>query len=73
MCVDFKDLNQACPKDSFPLFWIHLLVDSTNEHVWLSFLDAFFRIQPYSFGDSRLRKDNICYGPIVVLLQGYAI
>ena len=29
MCVDFTDLNKACPKDSFPLPRIDHLVDST--------------------------------------------
>ena len=28
-CVDFTDLNKACPKDSFPLPRIDQLVDST--------------------------------------------
>ena len=29
MCVDFIDLNKACPKDSYPLPWVDVLVDST--------------------------------------------
>jgi hypothetical protein len=41
MCVDFTDLNRACPKDSFPLPRIDLLVDSTSGHQLLSFMDAF--------------------------------
>jgi ribonuclease HI len=41
MCVDFTDLNKACPKDSFPLPRIDLLVDSTSGHELLSFMDAF--------------------------------
>lgn len=41
MCVDFTDLNKACPKDSFSLPWIDLLVDSTTGHKLLSFMDAF--------------------------------
>ncbi|XP_075633743.1 uncharacterized protein LOC142606245 [Castanea sativa] len=28
MCVDFTDLNKACPKDSYPLPCINLIVDS---------------------------------------------
>jgi hypothetical protein len=27
-CVDFTDLNKACPKDSFPLPQMDVLVDS---------------------------------------------
>ena len=41
MCMDFIDLNKACPKDSYPLPRIDLLVDSTVGHQLLSFMDAF--------------------------------
>ena len=41
MCVDFTDLNQACPKDSFPLPRIDQLIDLTAEHKLLTFMDAF--------------------------------
>ena len=42
VCVDYTDLNQACPKDSFPLPRINQIVDATTRHGILSFLDAFF-------------------------------
>uniref|UniRef100_A0A2N9EQ48 Uncharacterized protein n=1 Tax=Fagus sylvatica TaxID=28930 RepID=A0A2N9EQ48_FAGSY len=41
VCVDFTDLNKACPKDPFPLPKIDQLVDSTAGHERMSFLDAF--------------------------------
>jgi len=41
MCVDFTDLNKACPKDSYPLPSIDALVDSASSCRLLSFLDAF--------------------------------
>ena len=41
MCVDFTDLNKACPKDSFPLPRINQLVDSIAGHKLLTFMDAF--------------------------------
>ena len=41
MCVDFTDLNKACPKDSFPLPRIDQLVDSTAGYRLLMFMDAF--------------------------------
>ena len=41
MCVDFTDLNKACPKDSYPLPRIDQQVDSTAGHQLLSFMDAF--------------------------------
>ena len=41
MCVDFTDLNRACPKDSYSFLRIDTLVDSTARHKLLSFMDAF--------------------------------
>uniref|UniRef100_A0A2N9E335 Reverse transcriptase domain-containing protein n=1 Tax=Fagus sylvatica TaxID=28930 RepID=A0A2N9E335_FAGSY len=41
VCIDFTDLNKACPKDPFPLPRIDQLVDSAARHARLSFLDAF--------------------------------
>ena len=41
MCVDFTDLNKACPKDPFPMPRIDQLVDATVGHHRMSFLDAF--------------------------------
>ena len=41
MCVDFTDLNKACPKDLFPMPRIDQLVDATVGHHQMSFLDAF--------------------------------
>ncbi|KAK9923537.1 hypothetical protein M0R45_031949 [Rubus argutus] len=41
MCIDFTDLNKACPKDSFPLPRIEQLVNSTAGHEALSFMDAY--------------------------------
>jgi len=41
MCVDFTDLNNACPKDSYPLPNIDALVDSASGCALLSFLDAY--------------------------------
>jgi hypothetical protein len=41
LCVDFTDLNKACPKDRFPFPSIDALVDSTSGYELLSFMDAF--------------------------------
>lgn len=41
MCVDFTNLNQAYPKDCYPLPRINQLVDATSGYNMLSFLDAF--------------------------------
>ena len=41
LCIDFTDLNKACPKDPFPLPRIDQTVDSTSGCDLLSFLDAY--------------------------------
>lgn len=41
VCVDFTDLNKACPKGPFPIPRIDQLVDVTFEHPRISFLDSF--------------------------------
>ena len=38
VCVDFTDLNNACPKDLFLMPKIDQLVDATVGHPWMSFL-----------------------------------
>ena len=41
VCMDYTDLNEACPKNSFPLLQINQIVDASAGHGILSFLDAF--------------------------------
>lgn len=41
VCIDFRNLNKACPKDDFPLPHVDLLVDSTAGHQMLSFMDGY--------------------------------
>ena len=41
VCVDFMDLNWACPNDPFPMPMINQLVDATYGHPRMSVLDAF--------------------------------
>ncbi|KAL2243317.1 UNVERIFIED_CONTAM: Retrovirus-related Pol polyprotein from transposon [Sesamum indicum] len=41
MCVDFTDLNKACPKDPYPLPRIDTMVDSTAGFELFSMMDAY--------------------------------
>ena len=43
VCVDYTDINEACPKDNFTLSWIDQIFDESARHGMLSFLDAFLR------------------------------
>ncbi|CAM8957156.1 unnamed protein product [Rhodiola kirilowii] len=44
VCVDFRDLNEACPKDDFPLPVTELMIDATTGHeafsLWIGRLDT---------------------------------
>ncbi|KAG9450497.1 hypothetical protein H6P81_010462 [Aristolochia fimbriata] len=50
VCVDFYNLNTACPKDDFPLPITELMVDATTGHEALSFMDG-------SSGYNQIRMD----------------
>ncbi|XP_019257666.1 PREDICTED: uncharacterized protein LOC109235872 [Nicotiana attenuata] len=41
ICVDYRDLNKASPKDDFPLPNIHILIDNCAKHELQSFVDCF--------------------------------
>jgi ribonuclease HI len=41
MCIDFTDLNKACPKDEFPLLRIDTLVDAAASSELMSLLDSY--------------------------------
>jgi hypothetical protein len=41
MCIDFIDLNKACPKDKFPLPRIDSLVDASASSELMSLLDCY--------------------------------
>ncbi|XP_074290302.1 uncharacterized protein LOC141617032 [Silene latifolia] len=43
ICVDFRDLNIACPKDDFPLPVTDLMIDATTSHKALSFMDLLLK------------------------------
>ena len=58
MCMDFTDLNRACPKDSFPLPRIDQLEDSTVGHKLLTFMDAFSRYNQIRMAEEDQEKTS---------------
>ncbi|XP_070055657.1 uncharacterized protein [Nicotiana tomentosiformis] len=40
VCVDFRDLNNACPRDEFPHPTLELMIDATNGYEEMSFMDG---------------------------------
>ena len=53
ICIDYTNLNKACPKDSFSLPRIDQLVDATAEHELLSFMDTYS-----GYNQIRIRPDD---------------
>lgn len=41
VCIDFRDLNAATPKDEYPMPVVEMLVDSSTWHKYLSMLDGY--------------------------------
>lgn len=41
VCIDFRDLNKACPKDHYPLPRIDQMVDATSGCELLTLMDAY--------------------------------
>jgi len=52
VCVDFRDLNRACPKDDFPLPITEMVVDATTGFGALSFMDG-------SSGYNQIKMDPV--------------
>lgn len=48
VCVDFRDPNNPCPKDEFPLPILELMIDATTGYEAMSFMDG-------SFGYNQIR------------------
>ena len=41
VCINFRDLNKACPKDNFPTPHIDQIIDNCAGSVIFSFMDGF--------------------------------
>ena len=73
ICVDFRDLNKANPKDDFPLPHIDVLVNNTVGHALISFMDGFSRYNQIKMAPKNMENTSFYYTMEDVLLQGHAI
>ena len=62
LCIEFTDINRACPKDSFPFPRINLIVDATVGHELLSFMDAFSGYNQISMDPDDQEKTSFVTG-----------
>ena len=56
ICVDFRDLNKACPKDDYPLPHIDVLMDNMARIVLMSFMDGFSRYNQIKMAPKDMTK-----------------
>ena len=42
VCVDYHDINRACPKDNYPTLFIDQIIDECAGSDIFSFMDGFF-------------------------------
>lgn len=68
ICVDYTDLNKACPKNLFPIPSVGRLVDNASGFLLLSFMDAYSsynQIPMYPSDHEKTvfmtEKGNFCY------------
>ena len=54
MCVDYTNLNKACPKDNYSIPCIDQLVGSVVGHEVLTFLDAYS-----GYNQNPMHLDNV--------------
>src|SRR6266536_776895 len=75
LCVDFKDLNKACPKDPFPLPRIDQIIDITAGHDSLCFLDAYSRYHQIKMKESNHAATTFItpYGPFCFNTMPFAL
>lgn len=64
ICMEFKDLNKACPKDHYPLLHIDQLVDVTSGCEFLSMIDAYHKYHQIRMHLDDVAKTTfgVCYG-----------
>ena len=73
VCVDFTDLNKACPKDPFPMPKIDQLGRRYCRSSSDKFLGCFPRLSSDTFSLGRSRKNRFCYSYWELSLQSNAI
>ena len=75
VCVDFRDLHKANPKDDFPLPHISMLVDNTVGHSMLSFLDGVSRYNQILIAPEDMEKTffNTEYGTYCYMVMPFGL
>jgi len=69
MCINYTNLNKACPKDAYPLPKIDKLMDGASDIQLLSFLEdysGYNQIRMHPLDEEKIafkmEDTNYCYG-----------
>ena len=62
VCIDFTNLHDACPKDSYPLLRIDQLVEATTGQKLISFMDAYSSYNQIKMHPSEKNKTTFITG-----------
>ena len=60
VCIEFMNLNKACPKDSFPLLKIDQLIDATIGYERMIFLNTYS-----GYNQIRMNEANVIHTAFV--------
>lgn len=60
VCIDFRDLNAATPKDDYPMLVEEMLVYSAKGYEYLSMLDEYFRYNQIFIVEEDVPKMTFC-------------
>ena len=61
ICVDYQDLNRACPKDNYLTPFIDQMIDNCVGSVILSFMDGFSRYNQIDILPSDQHKTSFIF------------
>jgi hypothetical protein len=70
VCIDFRDLNKATPKDEYSMPIVDFLVNSASGHRVLGFLDGNAGYNQIFMGEEDISKTAFICPRFVVCLSG---
>lgn len=61
VCVDYRDINKACPKDNYPTRYIDKIIDEYARNEIFSFMDRFYGYNKINLLSSDQHKTTFIY------------
>jgi hypothetical protein len=69
VCVDFRDLNRAAPKDEYPMLIADMLINNTSSNKMISFLDGNLGYNQIFMAEEDISKTAFCCPGFVGLFE----